>query len=240
MRSDALEGSMPPHDNAYKNLFTHPQVVQDLLRGFVHEDWVREIDFSTLEKASGSYVSDDLRDREDDIIWRVRRRDTWFYIYLLIEFQSTDDPWMALRVMTYVGLLYQDLIKRREVVRPHRLPPVFPAVIYNGSTPWRSHRDMVELIEPPPAGLQRYLPRHRYFLLDEGREDAWRRITPSAISLRWRPAPARRRWPPWSPGSPNGCRPRRTGNCGGPSRSGSTAWSCSDWSPAPPSRRSTN
>ena len=147
-------------------------MVQDLLRGFVHEDWVQEIDFSTLEKASSSYVSDDLRDREDDIVWRVRRRDTWFYIYLLIEFQSTDDPWMALRVMTYVGLLYQDLIKRREVVRPHRLPPVFPAVIYNGSTPWRSHRDMVDLIEPPPAGLQRYLPRHRYFLLDEGREDA--------------------------------------------------------------------
>ena len=163
---------MPPHDNAYKNLFTHPQVVQDLLRGFVHEDWVQEIDFSTLEKASGSYVSDDLRDREDDIIWRVRRRDTWFYIYLLIEFQSTDDPWMALRLMTYVGLLYQDLIKRREVVAPDRLPPVFPAVIYNGRKPWRSHRDMVELIEPPPAGLQRYLPRHRYFLLDEGREDA--------------------------------------------------------------------
>jgi len=64
MRPDALEGTMPPHDNAYKNLFTHPQVVQDLLRGFVHEDWVQEIDFSTLEKASGSYVSDDLRDSE--------------------------------------------------------------------------------------------------------------------------------------------------------------------------------
>ena len=120
---------MPPHDNAYKNLFTHPQVVQDLLRGFVHEDWVQEIDFSTLEKASGSYVSDDLRDREDDIIWRVRLRETWFYIYLLIEFQSTDDPWMAVRIMTYVGLLYQDLIKRREIVAPDRLPPVFPAVI---------------------------------------------------------------------------------------------------------------
>ncbi len=25
----------------------------------------------TLEKVSGSYVSDDLRDREDDIVWRV-------------------------------------------------------------------------------------------------------------------------------------------------------------------------
>ena len=79
---------------------------------------------------------------------------------------------MAVRIMTYVGRLYQDLIKRREVVAPDRLPPVFPAVIYNGRTSWRSGRDMVELIAPPPAGLQRYLPRHRFFLLDEGREEA--------------------------------------------------------------------
>ena len=28
--------------------------------------------FSTLEKQGGSYVTDDLREREDDIIWRAR------------------------------------------------------------------------------------------------------------------------------------------------------------------------
>jgi predicted transposase YdaD len=60
------------HDNAYKNVFSHPKAVQDLLRGFVHEDWVQQLDYTTLEKVSGSYVSDDLRDREDDIIWRIR------------------------------------------------------------------------------------------------------------------------------------------------------------------------
>jgi len=59
------------HDHSYKLLFTHPEMVADLLRGFVREDWVAELDFSTLEKAGGSYVSDDLREREDDIIWRV-------------------------------------------------------------------------------------------------------------------------------------------------------------------------
>lgn len=161
---------MAQHDSAYKNLFSHPQVVRDLLLGFVHEPWVREIDFSTLEKANGSYVSDDLRHREDDIVWRVRRHGSWFYIYLLIEFQSTDDPWMAVRILTYVGLLYQDLIKRREIVPPQRLPPVFPVVIYNGTPRWRSRRDIADLIEPPPPGLRRYLPRQRYFLLDEGHE----------------------------------------------------------------------
>ncbi len=63
-------------------------MVADLLNGFVAEDWVRELDFSTLEKQSGSYVSDDLRPQADDVVWRVRWRERWLYIYLLLEFQS--------------------------------------------------------------------------------------------------------------------------------------------------------
>lgn len=65
---------MPAHDSAYKHLFSHPKAVADLLRGFVREDWVRLLDFASLEKVSGSYVSDDLRDRKDDVIWRLRIR----------------------------------------------------------------------------------------------------------------------------------------------------------------------
>ena len=56
------------HDASYKLLFSHARMVEDLLRGFVHEAWVREVDFTSLERVSGSYVSEDLRDREDDMI----------------------------------------------------------------------------------------------------------------------------------------------------------------------------
>ena len=101
---------MTTHDISYKHIFSHAEIVEDLLRGFVHEDWVGQIDYGTLEKGGGSYVTDDLREREDDIIWRVRLKDEWLYIYLLIEFQSRSDPWMALRVLVYTGLLYQDLV----------------------------------------------------------------------------------------------------------------------------------
>ncbi|MBK5915547.1 Rpn family recombination-promoting nuclease/putative transposase [Rhodocyclus purpureus] len=160
---------MPSHDNAYKLIFSHPTMVEDLLRGFVHEEWVNKLDFRTLEKASGSYVSDDLRDREDDIIWRVKQRGEWIYIYLLIEFQSSNDPWMALRIMVYVGLLYQDLIKRKEVSTPSKLPPVFPVVIYNGEVPWTAQRDVADLIESLSGGLDAYRPSIRYHVLDEGR-----------------------------------------------------------------------
>jgi len=33
------------------------------------------------------------------------------YRYLLIEFQSSPDTWMALRALVHVGLLYQQLIE---------------------------------------------------------------------------------------------------------------------------------
>jgi len=34
-------------------------------------------DFATLEKCNGHYVSDRLRKREDDVVWRVKLRDEW-------------------------------------------------------------------------------------------------------------------------------------------------------------------
>ena len=50
---------MSTHDNAYKNVFSHPKAVQDLLRGFVHEDWVQQLDYITLEKVSGRGCGND-------------------------------------------------------------------------------------------------------------------------------------------------------------------------------------
>ena len=38
------------HDAGYKKLFSHPRLVADFLRGFVPEDWVQQLDFTTLEK----------------------------------------------------------------------------------------------------------------------------------------------------------------------------------------------
>jgi hypothetical protein len=38
------------HDQSYKLLFSHAELVADLLRGFVCEDWVKTLDFISLEK----------------------------------------------------------------------------------------------------------------------------------------------------------------------------------------------
>ncbi len=143
-------------------------MVQELFQTFVRESWVAQLDFSTLEKVNGSYISDDLRDREDDVIWKVRIGDSWVYLYILLEFQSTVDRFMAVRLLTYTGLLYQDLIKSGQVKGKQKLPPVFPLVLYNGEKRWNAATSISDLINAVPPGLDRYLPQYRYLIIDEG------------------------------------------------------------------------
>ena len=162
---------MADFDAGYKRLFSHRQMVADLLVGFVNEPWVNEVDLETLERVSGSYVSDDFRERESDIVWRVRWRQSWLYVYLLVEFQSTVDPFMALRMMVYVGMLYQDLIRAKLLSSARLLPPVLPIVLYNGDRSWTSARNVSELVDVPPSGLECYRPQMRYLLLEERQYD---------------------------------------------------------------------
>ncbi|HEX3128843.1 MAG TPA: Rpn family recombination-promoting nuclease/putative transposase [Thermoanaerobaculia bacterium] len=158
---------MARHDAGYKLLFSHAAVVADLLRGFVREDWVKEVDFQTLERVEGSYVHESLRARESDMLWKVRWRDRFLYVYILLEFQSSVDPHMALRVLEYQVLLYQDLLKQKAFTPSGKLPPVFILVLYNGKRPWQAASDVADLIEAVPGGLEAYRPHLRYALLDE-------------------------------------------------------------------------
>ncbi|MCG5259163.1 hypothetical protein EM868_02910 [Cupriavidus gilardii] len=63
---------MPSHDACYKTLFSTPEVVRDLLRDFVPGDWVQSLDFDTLERSAGSYVTDSFRQHASDMVWRIQ------------------------------------------------------------------------------------------------------------------------------------------------------------------------
>jgi len=160
---------MADHDHTYKLLFSHALMVRDLLVGFVRDDWLAQVDFASLEKVSGTYVSDDLRERADDVVWRVRWGERWVYIYLLLEFQSTVERYMAVRMLAYVALLYQDLIRAEQLGRDGTLPPVLPIVLYNGTRRWDATDRLELLLEQGPKGWLRYRPQIRYLLIDEKR-----------------------------------------------------------------------
>ncbi len=158
------------HDLSYRSLFSHPRLVEELVRGFVNEPWVDKLDFTTLKRVNASFVSPELKSREGDLLWKLRQRDgPPIFVYILIEHQSRVDRFMAVRLMVYIALLYQYLVKESELTPDGKLPLVIPLVLYNGEVQWWAPQELSELIEHVDEAAQAYVPRLRYRVIDEGR-----------------------------------------------------------------------
>ena len=86
------------------------------------------------------------------------------YIYFLIEFQSTVERFMAVRVLQYVLSFYQDLLKQKKL---KHLPPVFPIVLYSGKRKWTAPLNLEELVQTPLDTVKPYIPRFTYYKIAE-------------------------------------------------------------------------
>ena len=188
------------HDQAYKALFSHPQAVQDLLREFVAErleggrEWVARLDFSTLEPLPTERIDPTLRGRANDLVWRVRFRDAaggpeWLHVLLMLEFQSSVDWFMALRVQGYAVRLYENLWQGRRPGRGDRLPAVLAVVVYNGRVRWGAATALADLVGEgtrPLAGASSSGPAfagESYVLVDVGAYPAERLPAGNLVSL---------------------------------------------------------
>ena len=162
------------HDTGYKELFSYPEFVQQLIEGFAPAEIAQLMDFSTLKSHSGHYITPLFEEKIEDVVWSVNVN--WqgmtqeVYLYILLEFQSSVDRTMPVRLMHYAACFYSELFKQKVITPGQGLPPVFPVVLYNGSARWAASLDLYDMIMPEPPGLlQVYQPRMRYYLVDEGR-----------------------------------------------------------------------
>jgi predicted transposase YdaD len=163
------------HDLGYKQLFAHPEMVRDLLAGFTDFACFRGLAADAFERVNASYVSEQFSERHGDMVWKVRLADHVVYVFLLLEFQSQSERWMALRMQVYIGLLYQDLVKRHELASTAGLPPVLPVVFYNGKAAWNANDELRNLVAAGPGELDPYQASQRYLLIDQ------RRLDPAAL-----------------------------------------------------------
>ena len=159
---------MGVHDSSYKLLFSYPHLVECLIRGFVPGPWLDQLDFESLETVSEAHPRENLGVRYDDVIWRLRWRSSgaWVYVYLMLELQSRDDPFMAVRLLDYDGGLYRQLQRTLDLKSGDLLPIVLPVVLHTGQSPWTAKREVFDLITPAPPEVEPYLPHLRYLLLD--------------------------------------------------------------------------
>ena len=154
-------------DERYRTVFAFPRMVEDLLRGFAAREWADALDFSTLRKMPAEYVSDERLVRRGDTVWEVCL-DAGGAVLVVVEFQSSEDPRMALRLLAYTALLYQELARNDApgLDDAGRLPAVLPVVLYTGEARWTAPREVGELVQPVPGVLRAYRPSQRHVVLD--------------------------------------------------------------------------
>ncbi len=165
--------AMASCDSAYKYLFSNPAILCKLIHAFVEEDFSAKIQPDSLRKLDPSHLSATLQQRESDLLYEVRldsqdnQDSQTAYLYILLEFQSTAPKHMAIRLLSYISLFYERLIKEGKNSKG-KLPPVFPLVLYNGDRPWNAPRSTSELISSNEIPAK-YLPHFQYALIDEKR-----------------------------------------------------------------------
>jgi hypothetical protein len=144
-------------------------MVEELVREFVPEALAAGLDFSGLQRVNPKFHTGRRsgRRREGDVIWRLPTREgADIYLYLLMEFQSKSEWWMAVRAQVYEGLLWQQVIDEKKLLAGARLPPLLLLVLYNGVRRWDAPTSTRELIAlSPDSALWPWQPQTRYYLL---------------------------------------------------------------------------
>jgi len=167
------------YDKSYKNLFSNPTMIQDLLKGFVDYEFVNDIDFDKIRKLNVSYVSKYYEESESDLILKLDIKGKEAYLYVLLELQTTVDKFMAFRALSYIMSFYNDLI-RQELVKD-KFPPVFPIVLYTGVNKYTAPIHIQDIIEH--WKITDFIPTFKYYKIavNEGKEKQDELITANNV-----------------------------------------------------------
>jgi predicted transposase/invertase (TIGR01784 family) len=132
-----------PHDNFFKESLAELDVAQSFLTNLLPKDILAKIDLSTLKPKKSNFIDNIIGKKEVDALFSVKFGQDTGYLYLLCEHQSTVDKYMAQRMMKY-RMVISDYHRANNPKDPY-LAPVYPMIIYNGTSPYNASLDFFDL-----------------------------------------------------------------------------------------------
>ena len=157
-------------DRSTKWLLANTDNLQGLLE-IIGSDIVEALDFSKVQRVNTTFIADNLREQESDMVFLLPFRDadeTEVMIYILIEHQSTVDPAMGFRLLFYMCQIWdqqrQRWLSENVPKGAWRFRPIIPVVFYTGDQRWATLPSLEALMAAPEA-LQRFIPRFETLFL---------------------------------------------------------------------------
>ncbi|MDE0397724.1 MAG: Rpn family recombination-promoting nuclease/putative transposase [Candidatus Poribacteria bacterium] len=161
-------GTFP--DRSARWLLSNPDNLHGLLE-IIGNDLVGSLDFRRVRRVNTTFIADNLREQESDLVFLLPFRDAdemEVMIYILLEHQSTVDPAMGFRLLFYMVQIWdqqrQKWVSENVPKGQWRFRPIIPVVFYTGEQVWQPLPSL-EILMDIPGPLVRFVPRFESLFL---------------------------------------------------------------------------
>jgi predicted transposase YdaD len=155
-----------PHDVLVRAVLSDMTEATSFLRAHLSEEVRQGLNWSTLKLVEGSFVDEDLRASEADLLYEVEHvsGQASLWLYILIEHQSTPDRWMRFRLLKYCCRIWDMQLAERPM--PRELRPIVPLVLYQGERSWSYSTEFADLFAESVQEWP-WVPRFAHGLIDQ-------------------------------------------------------------------------
>ncbi|MGM0509463.1 MAG: Rpn family recombination-promoting nuclease/putative transposase [Fusobacteriota bacterium] len=155
-------------DDIFKKLFRDKEIFLMLLKDFVKESWVKEIDESKIKLEDSLYPDGVESNRESDIIYKVNYKREDIFVFILLEHQSNVNYLMTFRILEYMMKLWRKYIDeagQKSKNKSFKLPPIFPIIFYDGINNWTAVKKFSDKIVDSKR-FKKYIPDFEYDIIN--------------------------------------------------------------------------
>jgi len=156
-----------PNDKLLKATFSSPENARAFFQNHLPPNLAAALNWSSLELEPCTFIDPQFASSESDLLFRIKLHQNDAFLYLLLEHQSSEDPRMALRLLSYILRIWERFVKTAHPSA--RLPAVLPVVLAQGKRPWKTSQHLADLIDIPPELeelLRPWQPSLKYQLLE--------------------------------------------------------------------------
>ncbi|NBV85926.1 MAG: Rpn family recombination-promoting nuclease/putative transposase [Verrucomicrobia bacterium] len=156
-----------PNDKLLKATFSQPENARAFFENHLPKELAAALDWSSLSLEPCSFIDPQFASSESDLLFHITLQKRDAFVYLLFEHQSSEDPRMALRLLSYILRIWERFAQNNPP--PAKLPAILPVVLAQGKRPWKTSTRLEDLIDLPPAVahiLRPWQPTLAYHLLE--------------------------------------------------------------------------
>lgn len=133
-----------PHDKFFKHTFSDENVAKNFLENYLPRTVLAAIDTNSLKLQKDSFISNDLKERFSDLLYKIDINGETGYFYFLFEHKSYVSYDIFTQLLRYMADIWDKKMTKKN---NWELPMVIPLVIYQGEKNWIIPKRLGDLLK---------------------------------------------------------------------------------------------